>query len=117
MISLLLVEDDGNLSYRVKSSLEEIIEGYEVTTAGNGVEGLKAWREMKPDIIISDVDMPIMNGFEMVKLIRETDKATPILFAAPPTTPKDVPSAYKPGVNKYVKKPFVPKELDAHIHA
>jgi hypothetical protein len=52
-----------------QSSLEEIIEGYEVTTAGNGVEGLKAWREMKPDIIISDVDMPIMNGFEMANLI------------------------------------------------
>ncbi len=117
MIRLLLVEDDGNLAYIVKSSLEEIIEGYEVTTAGNGVEGLKAWKEMKPDIIISDVDMPIMNGFEMVKLIRETDKDTPILFASALTTPKDVTSGYKLGVNNYVKKPFVPEELDAHIHA
>ena len=117
MIRLLLVEDDGNLAYIVKSSLEEIIEGYEVTTAGNGLEGLKAWKEMKPEIIISDVDMPIMNGFEMVKLIRETDKDTPILFASALTTPKDVTSGYKLGVNNYVKKPFVPEELDAHIHA
>jgi DNA-binding response OmpR family regulator len=117
MIRLLLVEDDGNLAYIVKSSLEEIIEGYEVTTAGNGLEGLKAWKEMKPDIIISDVDMPIMNGFEMVKQIRETDKDTPILFASALTTPKDVTSGYKLGVNNYVKKPFVPEELDAHIHA
>jgi DNA-binding response OmpR family regulator len=117
MIRLLLVEDDGNLAYIVKSSLEEIIEGYEVTTAGNGLEGLKAWKEIKPDIIISDVDMPIMNGFEMVKLIRETDKDTPILFASALTTPKDVTSGYKLGVNNYVKKPFVPEELDAHIHA
>lgn len=117
MIRLLLVEDDGNLAYIVKSSLEEIIEGYEVTTAGNGLEGLKAWKKMKPDVIISDVDMPIMNGFEMVKQIRETDKDTPILFASALTTPKDVTSGYKLGVNNYVKKPFVPEELDAHIHA
>lgn len=117
MIKLLLVEDDTNLSYMVHSGLQEIIGGYEVITAFNGKEGLEAWREHHPDIIISDIDMPVMDGFEMVRLIRETDGDTPILFASALTSPKDVRKGYDIGVNNYVKKPFIPDELDAHLHA
>ena len=117
MIKLLLVEDDTNLSYIVHSGLQEIIGGYEVITAFNGKEGLEAWREHHPDIIISDIDMPVMDGFEMVRLIRETDGDTPILFASALTPPKDVRKGYDIGVNNYVKKPFIPDELDAHLHA
>lgn len=117
MIKLLLVEDDTNLSYIVHSGLQEIIGGYEVITAFNGKKGLEAWREHHPDIIISDIDMPVMDGFEMVRLIRETDGDTPILFASALTSPKDVRKGYDIGVNNYVKKPFIPDELDAHLHA
>lgn len=117
MIKLLLVEDDTNLSYIVHSGLQEIIGGYEVITAFNSKEGLEAWREHHPDIIISDIDMPVMDGFEMVRLIRETDGDTPILFASALTSPKDVRKGYDIGVNNYVKKPFIPDELDAHLHA
>ena len=117
MIKLLLVEDDANLRYIVQSSLEDLIGGYEVKVAENGLQGLEEWKEFQPDIIISDIDMPVMNGFEMVKRIRETDGDTPILFASALTSPKDVRNGYEIGVNNYVKKPFVPDELDAHIHA
>ena len=58
MIRLLLVEDDNNLSYIVQTGLQDIIGGYEVITACNGKEGLEAWKEHHPDIIISDIDMP-----------------------------------------------------------
>ena len=61
------------LTYVVKSSLEGLIGGYEVITAVNGQEGLKAYQEYHPDIIISDVDMPVMNGLQMVERIREVD--------------------------------------------
>lgn len=64
MIKLLLVEDDKNLSYIVQSGLQDIIGGYEVITACNGEEGLEAWKAHRPDIIISDIDMPVMDGFE-----------------------------------------------------
>lgn len=117
MIKLLLVEDDPTLSYIVQSGLQEIIGGYEVVTVSNGEEGLKVWKEFHPDIIISDIDMPVMDGFEMVERIREIDSDTPILFASALTSPKDVKAGYKIGVNNYIKKPFVPDELDAHIHA
>ena len=117
MIKLLLVEDDPNLRYVVQCGLVDIIGGYDVQTATNGEEGLQVWASFKPDIIISDIDMPVMDGFEMVRRIRETDTETPILFASALTSPKDVRYGYQVGVNNYVKKPFIADELDAHIHA
>lgn len=116
-IKLLLVEDDPNLAYIIRSGLEDMVGGYEVTTASNGAEGLKAWEANKPDIIVSDIDMPVMDGFEMVRHIRETDGFTPILFTSALTSPKDVKRGYELGINNYIKKPFAPDELDAHIHA
>ncbi len=117
IIKLLLVEDDANLCYIVQSGLQDLIGGYEVAVATNGMEGLKAYDDFKPDIIISDVDMPEMNGFEMVKRIRETDGDIPILFASGLHSPKDVKNGFNIGVNNYIKKPFMPDELDAHIRA
>ena len=112
-----MVEDDTMLTYVVKSSLEGLIGGYEVITAVNGQESLKAYQEYHPDIIISDVDMPVMNGLQMVERIREVDGNIPILLASALGSPKDVTSGYKLEADNYVKKPFVAEELDAHIHA
>ena len=117
MIKLLLVEDDPNLAYIVSAGLEDMVGGYEVTTAGNGAEGLEAWKTLRPDIIVSDIDMPVMDGFEMVRRIREIDNNVAILFTSALTSPKDVKRGYALGVNNYIKKPFAPDELDAHIHA
>ena len=117
MIKLLLVEDDASLAYIEKTGWEDIIGGYEVTTAANGKEGLAVWQETRPDVIISDIDMPVMNGFEMVERIRETDGDVIIIFTSALTSPNDVKAGYRLGINNYVKKPFVPEELDAHIQA
>ena len=68
-------------------------------------------------MIISDIDMPVMNGFEMVERIRETDGNVIIIFTSALTSPNDVKAGYRLGINNYVKKPFVPEELDAHIQA
>lgn len=65
MIKLLLVEDDTNLCYIIRGGLEDMIGGYEVMTASNGEEGLRIWKEQHPDIIISDIEMPVMDGYEM----------------------------------------------------
>lgn len=96
---LLLVEDDENLAYMEKSCFEDIIGGYEVKTAVNGKEGLKAWRDFQPDVIVSDIDMPIMDGIEMVKNIREVDGETIILFTTGLTSPKDLKAGYAAGAN------------------
>ena len=117
MVKLLLVEDDASLAYIEKTGLEDIIGGYDVTTAANGKEGLQAWQQTHPDVIISDIDMPVMNGFELVERIRETDGDVIIIFTSALTSPNDVKAGYRLGINNYVKKPFVPEELDAHIQA
>ena len=88
-IKLLLVEDDENLAYMEKSSFEDIIGGYEVKAAINGKDGLELWKHFQPDVIVSDIDMPIMDGIEMVKKIREIDGDTIILFTTGLTSPKD----------------------------
>lgn len=117
MIKLLLVEDDANLCYIIRGGLEDMIGGYEVKTAANGKEGLHLWQEWNPDVIVSDIEMPVMDGYEMVCRIRETDGTTPILFTSGRVSPKDVVEGYELGVNNYIKKPFLAEELNAHITA
>ena len=117
MIKLLLVEDDANLCYIIRGGLEDMIGGYEVTTAADGEEGLKIWKEQHPDVIVSDIEMPVMDGYEMVKRIRELDGDIPILFTSGRVSPKDVVKGYELGVNNYIKKPFLAEELNAHILA
>lgn len=117
MIKLLLVEDDANLCYIIRCGLEDMIGGYEVITAANGKEGLEIWKEQHPDVIVSDIEMPVMDGYEMVRCIRETDGDTPIVFTSGRVSPKDVVKGYELGVNNYIKKPFLAEELNAHIGA
>ena len=116
-IKLLLVEDDENLAFMEKSTLEDIVGGYEIVTASNGKDGIKTWESFKPDVIISDIDMPIMNGIDMVKYIRELDGETIIMFTTNLTAPSKLKEGYDAGVDEYIKKPFVPEELDYHVKA
>ena len=117
MIRLLLVEDDANLCYIIRGGLEDMIGSYEIMTADNGETGLRIWKETHPDGIVADIEMPVMDGYEMVRRIRETDDATPILFTSGRVSPKDVVKGYELGVNNYIKKPFLAEELNAHILA
>lgn len=117
MIRLLLVEDDANLCYIIRGGLEDMIGGYEIMTADNGEAGLRIWKETHPDVIVADIEMPVMDGYEMVRRIRETDDVTPILFTSGRVSPKDVVKGYELGVNNYIKKPFLAEELNAHILA
>ena len=104
MTRLLLVEDDANLCYIIRGGLEDMIGGYEIQTAADGEEGLRIWKTWKPDVIVSDIEMPVMDGYEMVRRIRETDERTPILFTSGRVSPKDVVKGYELGVNNYIKK-------------
>lgn len=117
IIKLLLVEDDANLCYIIQGGLEDMIGGYKVLTASNGEEGLVVWKAEHPDVIVADIEMPVMDGYEMVKRIREEDEHIPILFTSGRVSPKDVVKGYELGVNNYVKKPFLAEELHAHVTA
>lgn len=104
MIKILVVEDDKALNGLVCSYLAD--SGYEATPCFDGKEGLAAMENSSFDMIISDIMMPNMNGFEFAKCVRLSDKEIPILFM---TALDDKPSkqyGYKIGIDDYVVKPF-----------
>lgn len=117
MIKVLLVEDDKNLCFILRSSLEQMIGGYQVTVATNGREGLEALEREVFDVVVSDVEMPVMDGKEMTHAIRERHPNLAIILITGLTTARDVINGYQSGADFYIKKPFLPEELDAHIQA
>lgn len=114
MIKLLLVEDDEVLGYIIKEGME-LISDYEVWWAKNSKDGLIAFDEFMPDVVVSDVEMPGISGVEMVKIIREKNKDVPIILETCVSSSKIILEAYKIGIDNYIKKPFLPEELHLYI--
>lgn len=112
---ILLVEDDSTLSFIVQDALTR--EGFDVVCAPNGESGLKMFEEYNPDIIVADVMMPKMDGFEMVRMIRLTSPAVPVLFLTARTALDDVVKGFELGANDYIRKPFQILELVVRIKA
>lgn len=114
-INILLVEDEETLAMIIKDTLEG--EGFRIRTATNGEEGLLMFFAEKPDVLVADVMMPRMDGFEMVSRIRRRDKQTPVLFLTARSAIGDVVQGFELGANDYLKKPFGMQELIIRIKA
>jgi DNA-binding response OmpR family regulator len=112
---VLLVEDETTLSMIIKDTLED--ESFDVTLASDGIKGLSSYQAQKPDIIITDVMMPQMDGFEMVRRIRKEDRKTPILFLTARDSLDDLVEGFNLGANDYLKKPFKMLELVMRVKA
>lgn len=113
-IKILLVDDDLKNSMLLKRFIEA--EGYEVTYANNGNVGLEMYRSEHPDLILLDINMPELDGFEMAKTIRRNDKKTVIFFLTDRTDKVDRLHGFSLKGNDYIPKPFYPEELIARIH-
>lgn len=116
MLQVLFLEDNEDLAFAVAETLK-ILGDYEITTAYNGEEGLSLYHEIQPDIIISDVEMPLLNGFEVAQSIRNIDKQCIIFLATALCETKDIVKGFEIGVDEYVKKPYAAPELHARIQA
>ncbi|WP_419700521.1 response regulator transcription factor [Mucilaginibacter sp. NFX135] len=112
-IRLLLAEDELALAHIVRESLEE--NGFEVILCANGEQALQKYKNDNPDILVLDIMMPKMDGFEVAHRVRETDKITPIIFLTARSQPKDVVAGFESGANDYLKKPFAVEELVIRI--
>lgn len=112
---ILLVEDDSTLSFIVQDALTR--EGFDVVCASNGQAGLELFKEANPDIIVADVMMPKMDGFEMVRMIRPAAPTVPVLFLTARTALEDVVKGFELGANDYIRKPFQILELVVRIKA
>ena len=114
-INVLLVEDETTLAEIIKDTLEG--QGFCIRLAGDGEEGLRLFFEWHPDVLVADVMMPRMDGFEMVRRIRRTDRQTPVLFLTARSAINDVVEGFELGGNDYLKKPFGMQELIVRIRA
>ncbi len=111
---ILLVEDDASI--REITALGLSAAGFAVTTAGDGVEGLERWRTERPDLVLLDVMLPRMDGFELCRAIRR-EATTPIVMLTARADTIDVVVGLESGADDYVRKPFEMPELVARVRA
>ena len=114
---LLLIDDDPNLILLVKDYLE--FRGYNVDTAENGREALQVLDRNVPDMIICDIMMPEMDGYSLVKHIREEPMTNriPVLFLSAKGQSQDRVKGLSEGADIYMSKPFEPEELVAQVES
>ena len=115
MLNILLVEDDKDLNMLIESYLKEA--GYNVETVYNGLDALNKFNEEKFDIILSDIMMPLCDGFELAKQIRKKNNQIPIIFMSARDDKISKQLGYKVGVDDYIIKPFDFDELVLKISA
>ena len=113
-ISVLIVEDDRNISELLQLYLEK--EGYAVTIASDGGQGLTKFRAICPDIVLLDVMMPVMDGWTVCKTIR-SESATPVIMLTAKGETDDKITGLKAGADDYITKPFEMREVLARIEA
>ncbi len=110
---ILLVDDDHKNSLLLKRFIEA--EGYEVSYADNGLAGLDLYRTVRPDLILLDINMPGLDGFEMARIVRRSDRRVIIFFLTDRTDKVDRLHGFSLKGNDYIPKPFYPEELIAKI--
>ena len=113
-ISVLIVEDDPNIRELLQLYLEK--DGYAVTLAADGGQGLEKFRAIKPNLVLLDVMMPVMDGWAVCKAIR-AEGNTPVIMLTAKGETDDKVTGLKAGADDYITKPFEMKELLARIEA
>ncbi|GCC53270.1 response regulator [Chryseotalea sanaruensis] len=110
-LHILLVEDTEDLGENIRDILK--MEGYHVRWERNGLAGMDAFSQERPDLIISDIVMPNLNGLDLIRKIRlaEGDNNIPIIILSAKATPEDQQKGMDAGATAYLKKPCKSAEL------
>ena len=111
---ILIVEDEANIRELLRLYLER--EGYIVLEAENGVEGIKLWKSEKPDMLLLDVMMPVMDGWAVCKEIR-AESDVPIIMLTAKGETADRVSGLEMGADDYIVKPLEMPEVIARVRA
>ena len=114
MQSLLFIEDDLAIRTALRLALED--EGYTVIEAKDGADGLAKFSEMDPDLVLLDLRLPDISGFEVCRQLRQ-HSIVPIIMVTAQTDTHDLVAGLEAGADDYVTKPVVAKELAARIRA
>ena len=117
-ICALIIDDSSVMRKIVERSLRQAgIELSEVMEAGSGVEALAALQTKKPDLILSDINMPLMNGLEFVKKLQDVAgmKDVPVVMITTEASESHVVEALSYGAKGYIRKPFTPDQVKEHV--
>lgn len=112
-LKILFADDDLKYSLLLKRFLEK--EGYDVTYVGNGRMAVEQFSLVRPDLVLLDINMPELNGFEVAARIREADKHVLLFFLSDRSDKADRLQGFSLRANDYLAKPFYPEELIARI--
>lgn len=115
MGKILIIEDEESIAMPLQDDLT--LEGYRVQTARNGTRGLQMARENRYDLIILDIMLPELSGFQVLKTLRAEKITTPVLMLTAKSTELDKVLGLELGADDYVTKPFSPRELLARVKA
>ena len=115
MEKILIIEDEESILMALTDDLA--LEGYEVASARDGLQGLSMAKEKGHDLIILDIMLPKMDGFEVCKQLRQAGVGTPILMLTAKSQEIDKVLGLELGADDYVTKPFSPRELLARVKA
>ncbi len=115
MAKLLVIEDDPLIRETLEYSLKGA--GFSIVTAENGIQGLSAAKDTEPDLILLDLLLPEMDGFEVSKKIREFDDNVPIIMITALEDQRNKLKGFSVGADDYITKPFSIEELVARINA
>ncbi|MBI4410084.1 MAG: response regulator transcription factor [Gemmatimonadetes bacterium] len=115
MPRILLIEDNPDLALGLRNNLE--IEGYEVEVAGDGVSGLAAVRARSPDLVVLDLMLPDLDGFHVLKAVRDEGRRVPVLILTARGEEADKVRGLRLGADDYLTKPFGILELLARVEA
>ena len=115
MEKILIIEDEESILFGLEEDLR--IEGYQVSSAKEGLTGFSMAKEGRYDLIILDIMLPELNGFEVCRQLRQTGIMTPILILTAKSQEVDKVLGLELGADDYVTKPFSPRELRARVNA
>lgn len=111
---ILIVDDEARMRRFIRMNME--LEGYQAIEAANGIQALDQIRQHNPDLIIMDVMMPEMDGFETLKLLREIS-TVPVVLLTVKSDEEDITRGLDLGADDYITKPFSPRELSSRVSA
>lgn len=106
---ILIIEDDPHIAEGIELNLS--LQGHEVKVAMNGIEGLEAWKQWCPHLIVLDLMLPGIDGMQILKTIRLEDERLPILILSAKVEPSDRVEGFLDGVDDYMTKPFSLEEF------
>ena len=112
--TILIVEDDPNIAELVQMYLEK--EGYNTRIASDGGQGIDLFRQLRPDLVLLDIMLPVMDGWSVLRTIRQ-DSQTPVIMLTAKGETEDKVTGLEGGADDYIVKPFEMKEVLARIHA